>query len=269
MPYPTHGHYNIILASGSPRRRELLKILGLPFIVALPESGPESEKEANRTGIDETPLPGESPPDLVQRLSLAKAQAVAAYLPSMTSSDSISATDRAKVIIIAADTVVVLEGKILGKPTGPIQARQMLKWLRQRQRHYVYSGLTVGVWEQSVGPGEMLSLGQHDNSKTQFLNLHLLTWLNQSKVWMRPYTDAEIEAYIASGDPLDKAGAYGIQNKTFAPVERLEGCFVNVMGLPLGDLAAALGKIGLSLPEIAPLCSQHTDHPCCQQQPNL
>ncbi len=266
MSYPTPGHYNVILASGSPRRRELLKILGLPFIVALPESRPQSEKEANRAGIDETPLPGESPPDLVQRLSRAKAQAVAASLPSMTGSNSIFATDRAKVIIIAADTVVVLEGKILGKPTGPIQARQMLKRLRQRQCHYVYSGLTVGVWEQSVGPGEV---GQPNNSKTQFLNSHLLSWLNQSKVWMRPYTNTEIEAYIASGDPLDKAGAYGIQNKTFAPVERLEGCFVNVMGLPLGDLAATLGEMGLSLPEVAPLCSQYTDYPCCQQQPNL
>jgi septum formation protein len=268
MQHPTPDHYNVILASGSPRRRELLKILGLPFIVATPKSKQESEGEANRAGIDETPLPGESPPELVQRLSRAKAQAVAARLPSITGSDSTSATDRAKVqpvIIIAADTVVVLEGKILGKPTGPIQARQMLKRLRQLRRHYVYSGLTVGVWRQNVGPGEIAQ----PNSKTQFLNSHLLTWLHQSKVRMRPYTDTEIEAYVASGDPLDKAGAYGIQNKTFAPVECLDGCFANVMGLPLGDLAAALGEIGLSLPEVAPLCTQYTGHPCCQQQPNL
>lgn len=86
---------------------------------------------------------------------------------------------------------------------------------------------------------------------------------------MRPYTDAEIDAYIASGDPLDKAGAYGIQNKTFAPVERLEGCFANVMGLPLGELAALLEELGLSLPEVAPRCSRYTGHPCCQQPHNL
>ena len=76
-----------------------------------------------------------------------------------------------------------------------------------------------------MGPGE---IAQSNNSKTQFLNSHLLTWLHQSKVRMRPYTDTEIEAYVASGDPLDKAGAYGIQNKTFAPVECLDGCFANV-----------------------------------------
>jgi predicted house-cleaning NTP pyrophosphatase (Maf/HAM1 superfamily) len=80
---------------------------------------------------------------------------------------------------------------------------------------------------------------------------------------MRPYTDAEIAAYVASGDPLDKAGAYGIQNKSFAPVARLEGCYASVMGLPLGELAAAFKELGLSLPAGASRCSLYTSNPCC------
>jgi septum formation protein len=91
-----------------------------------------------------------------------------------------------------------------------------------------------------------------------------ITRLHQSTVWMRPYSDAEIAAYVASGDPLDKAGAYGIQNKVFAPVERLEGCFASVMGLPLAELAAAFREIDLLLPEIGPLCTGYTGYPCCQ-----
>ena len=81
---------------------------------------------------------------------------------------------------------------------------------------------------------------------------------------MRAYSEAEIAAYVASGDPLDKAGAYGIQHKTFAPAERLEGCFASVMGLPLGELAAALAEIGLPAPPIGPLCAAYTGAPCCQ-----
>jgi predicted house-cleaning NTP pyrophosphatase (Maf/HAM1 superfamily) len=93
----------------------------------------------------------------------------------------------------------------------------------------------------------------------------MITRLHQSNVWMRAYSDAEIEAYVASGDPLDKAGAYAIQHKIFAPVERLEGCFASVMGLPLGELAAALAELGLSSPEVAPRCNRYSTYPCCQQ----
>jgi predicted house-cleaning NTP pyrophosphatase (Maf/HAM1 superfamily) len=144
-----------------------------------------------------------------------------------------------------------LKNKILGKPNNPAEAEQMLRQLRE-QHHFVYSGLTVAdvSWEPDQPQAHITKS---------------VTRLHQSKVWMRQYTDVEIEDYMASGDPLDKAGAYGIQNKTFAPVAQLEGCFASVMGFPLGELAAALKEINISLPAIAPLCTQHTDHPCCQK----
>jgi septum formation protein len=227
-----------ILASNSPRRQELLKILGLSFIVLPPVTQLINERDA---GVDETPLPGETPSTLVQRLSRLKAEAVAANLSSPAPMLPIS--EIGQIIIIAADTEVALADKILGKPGNAAEAIQMLQLLR-RQSHQVYSGLTVALLS-----------GQ----KSRFI-----TRLHQSTVWMRPYTNAEIAAYVASGDPLDKAGAYGIQNRAFAPVERLDGCFASVMGLPLGELAAAFREIGLLLPEIGLLCTGYTGYPCCQ-----
>ena len=146
--------------------------------------------------------------------------------------------------------MVVLRDNILGKPKDPIEATQMLRDLRDRP-HQVYSGLTVAAVDRSA------DCNPH--------SMQMITRLHQSTVWMRPYTDAEIEAYVATGDPLDKAGAYGIQNKGFAPVARLEGCFASVMGFPLGELAAALRELGVSLPEIGRLCVGHTGQKCCQQ----
>jgi septum formation protein len=236
-----------VLASGSPRRREFMELLGLSFIVVTPSSIEEKKP------VDETPLPGEKPPALVQRLSRVKAEAVAATLPSLTLPAFVSLTKNQahQAIVIAADTIVVLKNKILGKPNNPAEAEQMLRQLRE-QHHFVYSGLTVAAvsWEPDQPQAHITKS---------------VTRLHQSKVWMRQYTDAEIEAYVASGDPLDKAGAYGIQNKAFAPVAQLEGCFASVMGFPLGELAAALKEINISLPAIAPLCTQHTDHLCCQK----
>ena len=263
-----------ILASTSPRRRELLALLELPFIVVLPESPsstpPLSARQtdpaatpAGHGGIDETPLPGESPADLVQRLSRAKARAVAARLPSLKPPD-LAAQDGGA-IIIAADTEVASGTEILGKPANPAEATDMLKRLRQEQWHYVYSGLTVVRWSgRDRLETDLTTAGQTDRSAPAS-SPGMITRLHQSKVWMRAYTDAEIEAYVASGDPLDKAGAYGIQHKTFAPVERLEGCFASVMGLPLGELAAALAELRVSLPEVAPRCNRYSAYPCCQQ----
>lgn len=184
--------------------------------------------------VDETPLLDEAPAALVQRLSRLKAETVA---------ESLSSPKDRPVIIIAADTVVALGEQILGKPANPTEAVAMLTQLRQ-QSHTVYSGLTVA---RLHGP------------KRTFI-----TRLHQSAVWMRPYTNTEIAAYVASGDPLDKAGAYGIQHQTFNPVAHLEGCFASVMGLPLGELAIAFRQIGLSLPEISPLCARKFNYPCCQ-----
>lgn len=232
--------YRIILASTSPRRRELLEILGIPFMVVPPDDG------AEEGGVDETPLPGEAPTALVQRLSRLKAETVVNHLVSLTPSDHNGAIDDLT-IVIAADTIVVFEDKILGKPNDPVEAAEMLKLLRQ-QPHNVYSGFTVAY----SSPGQQ--------------RWHYITRLHQSKVWIRPYSDRDIEAYVASGSPLDKAGAYGIQDQPFAPVARLEGCFANVMGLPLGELTEILSEIGLSLPEISRVCTQHTGVSCCQNR---
>lgn len=225
----------LILASSSPRRRELLTITGLSFQVITPGAP---------FAVDETPLPGELPSELVQRLSRLKAEAAAAHLRPSAPSLLANSTQNNPIFIIAADTEVALGAQILGKPGSPAAATAMLKALRE-QPHHVYSGLTVARLTEA--------------------ELTFVTRLYQSTVWMRPYSDAEIVAYVASGDPLDKAGAYGIQNKSFAPVARWQGCFASIMGLPLGELAAALRELGLSLPAIAPLCSRYTGHPCCQE----
>jgi septum formation protein len=224
--------YDFILASASPRRRELLAHMGLPFRVVLPENG---------AGVDETPRPGETPAELVQRLSQVKAQAVAASLPQFYPRDELAPIP----VIIAADTEVVLAGQILGKPATPAEAVEMLKALRAHSYHEVCSGVTVATPANAAWK--------------------LVTRLHRSQVWMRAYSDAEIESYVASGDPLDKAGAYAIQHERFAPVARLDGCFASVMGLPLGELAAALSQFGIILAEIASLCRSYSGWPCCQQ----
>lgn len=257
MAQPTSGKApdscQLILASGSPRRRELLASLELPFNVVIPDDG-----ETEGLGINETPHPGEPPPDLVKRLSLTKALTVGARIPA-------TYANRQPVVVIAADTVVVLEDEILGKPADPAEARHMLSRLRRHRVHHVYTGLTVGVWDANENSDAMRPTG---GSTRSLSNSQLITRLNHSQVWMRPYTDAEIEAYIASRDPLDKAGAYGIQNKRFAPVERLTGCFANVMGLPLAELAEVLAEVGFDVPAVAPRCTGRTGQPCCQPLSN-
>ena len=231
--------YLFILASASPRRRELLGLLGVPFITISP--GPAFDLPE----VDETPLPGEAPAALVQRLSRAKATAMITHLPQLLL--TLPADEGPQPIIIAADTDVALDDQILGKPAAPAQAIQMLQALRGRP-HDVYSGVTV------ARPPDSLSTE----------SVHLVTRLHHSRVWMRSYTDAEIAAYVATGAPLDKAGAYGIQDHPFAPVERLEGCFASVMGLPLGELALALAEVGISLPAFNTACSRYNGYPCCQ-----
>lgn len=242
----TTGHNStqppIILASSSPRRRELLASLGLSFHVIPPTIS--SDGQTNPTAVDETPFPGEAPDALVQRLSRLKAEAVAANLKLLASILSLPPTEDSQIFIIAADTEVAWGTQILGKPGSPAAATEMLKTLRQ-QAHHVYSGLTV--------------------ARCAGRELTFVTRLHQSTVWMRPYRDAEIAAYVASGDPLDKAGAYGIQNQSFAPVARWEGCFASIMGLPLGELAAALRQLGLPLSPVAPSCTRYTGSPCCQE----
>jgi septum formation protein len=194
----------LILASGSPRRRELLASLGVDFTVI-------------KSDIDETQHPGEPPYDYVRRLSLEKAAAVAAKLES--ASDIVLAADT--VVILAADTLGVTEsGAILGKPADADDARAILRQLRART-HVVCTALTVRAPDQT------------------------LTELTRTTVLMRDYSDAEIDAYIATGDPFDKAGAYAIQHQGFRPVARIDGSYTNVVGLPLETLRPLLAAVGV------------------------
>ncbi len=188
----------LVLASGSPRRREYLALLGARFRVRAP-------------AVPEAPRPGERPADLALRLSLAKAEEVAARHPED--------------LVLAADTIVVLEGRVLGKPAGPAEALEMLRALRGRE-HTVYTALALARGRDG--------LRRRDIAATP--------------VRMAPYTDEEIARYVATGDPLDKAGAYAIQAVGFAPVERFRGCYANVVGLPMCHLYRSLEALGHATP---------------------
>ena len=231
MPHPDF----FVLASTSPRRRQFIEAIGIPFMVIAPGRADGVEE------VDETPLPDEQPATLVQRLSKLKAKAVVDHLPDLLP----QINQYTHLTVIAADTVVVLNNQILGKPANQNEATQALRQLRA-EPHFVYSGLTVA---QPQLPGSVDAI--------------FVTHLHQSKVWMRHYSDQEIEAYVAGGSPMDKAGAYGIQDDEFMPVARLDGCFASVMGFPFGEFNAALQEINLSLPEIAPVCQKLTNQNCC------
>ncbi len=159
--------------------------------------------------IDETELPGEVPGDYVLRLAKEKALAAAQ-------------TAHLENIIIGADTTVVDQGMIFGKPGGMADAERMLKQLRGHT-HQVYTGLAIYRLQDE----------------------RLLTELCVTDVPMRPYSDEEITAYVSSGDPLDKAGAYAIQHPGFQPVESMHGCFASVMGLPMCHVVRALRKFDI------------------------
>ena len=201
----------ILLASGSPRRRELLALLGLDFTAAAPT-------------VDETRREGESPTDYAGRMSRSKAEA--AFRPG--------------VVILAADTIVVDGGDVLGKPRDEADAWAMLRQLRGRT-HEVFTAVTL--WDTARD--------------------RCITDLARSPVWMRPYTDDEIAAYIASGDPMDKAGAYGIQDPVFHPAEGFADCFANVMGLPVCHVARGLRALGIAAPPDVPArCQAELDYDC-------
>ncbi len=213
MPCDDSGIRRLILASSSPRRRQLLSLLGIPFVV-------------KAAGVDESRLYAEPPTELVLRVSQAKALAISDVRPDE--------------LVVAADTIVVYGGDILGKPSDPDDARQMLERLRGRP-HMVYSGLTL--W--------------HPASR------RMVSRLGESTVWMRDYSDEEIAAYVDSRDPMDKAGAYAIQHPVFAPVSRLEGCWLNVVGLPLCHLGQSLAKFGVYPPaNVTGTCRAFSQHDC-------
>lgn len=184
----------LILASNSPRRRQLLDLLEMPFTVKV-------------AGVDESQFPNESPAEYVLRLAETKARAIQA---------------EAGQVILAADTTVVDGDDILGKPADDKEAVTMLTRLRGKT-HQVYTGIAL--------------LRQSDGL--------LLKDLCVTDVPMRDYTDDELYAYVATGDPLDKAGAYAIQHPEFQPVARMDGCFASVMGLPVCHVILQLRKMGI------------------------
>lgn len=204
----------LVLASNSPRRRELLALGDLPFVVQAAD-------------LDETPKPGESPPDYVLRLAVEKARAASEWLEG----DS---------LVLAADTTVALDNAILGKPEDAGEARRILRSLRGRV-HQVYTGIAL--------------LRTADGA--------LLQDLATAQVPMRDYADAEIEAYIATGDPFDKAGSYAIRHAGFHPVAEMAGCFASVVGLPLCHLTRSLRKWELDLGvDIPAACQAYLDYDC-------
>jgi septum formation protein len=221
------GIRRLILASGSPRRRQLLPLLGLPFVI-------------KTVSVDERPLLAEPPTELVLRVSQLKALAVP--VQSAVGGNGV----RRDELVIAADTIVSLDGEVLGKPADRADAARMLSGLRNRP-HVVYSG--IGVYHPAMQRME--------------------TELAESSVWMRNYTDEEIAHYVASGDPLDKAGAYAIQHPVFDPVSRVEGCWLSVMGLPLCHLGRALAKLGVVVPANVPGACQAFNQRECDVFPGI
>ena len=185
----------LILASASPRRAEVLRSAGLQFTVL-------------SSAVDETPIPGEPPQDLVRRLALAKAELVAARALGPA-------------IVTAADTVVVLEGAILGKPRTSEDARQMLEKLSGRT-HSVMTGVAL--------------IRLPDAERREFIET--------TQVHFASVSNEEIVKYLASGEPFDKAGAYAIQGLGGRFVPRIDGCYFNVVGLPLARLYHELSLLG-------------------------
>jgi len=186
-----------ILASQSPRRSELLRQVGLSFTI-------------DPADVDETILSGESPEAYAVRVALEKAR--------------VASKRAGKGIVIAADTIVVLNGTILGKPADARDAERMLDMLSGKA-HRVITGLVL----MDVATGKTV------------------TRTAVTKVWFKILSPGEIRSYAATGEPLDKAGAYGIQEKGALLVEKIEGCYFNVVGLPLSLLGAMLKELGVDL----------------------
>lgn len=200
----------LVLASQSPRRRQLLANLGLKFDIIPPL-------------VEETLEPWDSPIEYAERLSLYKARNVA--------------TVARDAVVIAADTIVVSEDQILGKPGTPEEALAMLRLLSGR-KHQVITGVAV----IDVPTGR--ELVESEVTRVEFRDL----------------SDEQIRCYVATGEPMDKAGAYGIQGYGALLVSRIEGCYYNVVGLPLARLDAMLSRLGINLWERCKNCNEVPHH---------
>lgn len=196
----------LVLASTSPRRSQLLSNLGYTYTVE-PAIIPEEIRE------------WESPEAYVQRLASEKGHTVASRMKaSLLKASEI----KGDVVVLAADTAVVFEGQILGKPTDRQDANEMLQKLRNKI-HEVYTGIFIY------------------STRTGRLSREVC----KSQVLMRNYEQEEIDRYITSGDPMDKAGAYAIQHCGFHPVEQMKGCYTNIVGLPLCRAVRMLEDMGI------------------------
>ncbi|MFD0588298.1 Maf family protein [Paenibacillus sp. GCM10027627] len=196
----------LVLASSSPRRKELVASLDLSLPVYILS-----------TDADETILEHWSPQQAVEELSVRKAQAALDMLPKESSGGD---------LIIAADTIVVLDGEILGKPQHEQEAIETLAKLSGRQ-HDVYTGVAV-----------LLA----DSGKMSVSHRH-------TKVWMKELGLSKIKRYVETGEPLDKAGSYGIQGIGATLVDKIEGCYYSVMGLPVSLLSDMLEQYGVRVLE--------------------
>jgi septum formation protein len=185
----------LILASASPRRAEILRAAGFTFTVM-------------SSAVDETPVPGESAQDMVQRLADSKAELVAARAVGPA-------------IVIAADTAVLIDGEILGKPRTTDDARQMLAKLAGHV-HDVITGVTI----------------------IRLPDAERRTFVETTHVHFAHLTPEELTSYLATDEPFDKAGAYAIQGRAARYIPRIEGCYFNVVGLPLARLCFSLAELG-------------------------
>jgi septum formation protein len=191
----------LILASSSPRRRDLLRACAIPFQIV-------------PAAIDEQPHPHERAEMYVRRLALAKAKAVAQGYPDA--------------VVLGADTIVSIDDLLLGKPQTPDVARRMLERLKGRE-HEVLTGVAVVAG----------TTGEHsDYADAQEVVV--------SRVLMRQFTAATIEWYLATGEPLDKAGAYAVQGLGAALVKRVEGSYTNAVGLPITETLTLLRQFGIA-----------------------
>jgi septum formation protein len=188
----------VVLASTSPRRRALLALLGIPFEVRGPS-------------CDERLVPGRTAVELASYFALAKAHSVAKEDP--------------EAIVLGSDTLIELDGSVLGKPGDLEEARRMLHLLAGH-RHCVHTAVTLSFLSRLIET----------------------TQLSTAHVWMKPYNAEVHERYLATGDSLGKAGAYSIQGSGIELVERLEGDFPTVVGLPLRLVAGLLAKVGVQVP---------------------
>ncbi|MFD2612566.1 Maf family protein [Paenibacillus gansuensis] len=197
-----HASYTLVLASSSPRRRELIENLKLPY-------------EVTASHVDESTPEGTAPSDIVEMLSVRKAEAVASLL---------SAGEAGKRIVIGSDTIVVLDGEVLGKPEDEEDAFRMLSRLQGRS-HQVYTGICCIA----------VDTGQREVA-------HRIT-----EVEMKNLSGDRIRSYIATGEPSDKAGSYGIQGIGATLIEKINGDYFNVVGLPVALLSDMLERFGVEV----------------------